>query len=244
MTTPTDAHYDAIVPPGETRPWVMAQTWEDILFAHWRYAPEALRPLVPSAIDIQIRDGSAWVSVVALRMAHLRIRDAGFLPLLEPFPELNLRTYVTYQGHPGVWFLRIEASSRIAVDVARDLFHAPYVHAPLTMSHGVTPTEFTCGHDGCVAKLGYAEKGKPITLAPDSLELFLVERYALYTQRASDGQLFRGDIKHSPWTLRAVDATMDATPFLLAGGLPAPAGPPVMLASSGTSTVVWWPEKV
>src|SRR6185437_10319451 len=99
-------------------------------------------------LELQVRDGSAWVSVVALRMAHIRIRDVGWLPLLESFPELNLRTYVSYEGRPGVWFFRIEASNLIAVEVAKKIFDAPYVHAPLSMTHGVTPTQFTCGDGG------------------------------------------------------------------------------------------------
>jgi uncharacterized protein YqjF (DUF2071 family) len=237
-----DTHYDDVV-GDDDRPWVMAQKWEDILFAHWPFDPAVLRPLVPSALEIQERDGSAWVSVVALRMAHLRIRDLGWLPLLESFPELNLRTYVTYRGRPGVWFLRIEASNLIAVEVARKIFDAPYVHSPLTMTHDVTPTAFTCGEDGCVARLEYAPNGNPVRLAPNSLEEFLCERYALYTC-SPDGELYRGDIRHSPWTLTPAQATVDADAFFVAGGLPAPTVAPTVLASSGTSTVVWWPEKV
>ena len=115
---------------------------------------------------------------------------------------------------------------------------------PTSRGQATIPTHFTCGPNRSIAALTYTPVGNPVSLAPDSLELFLTERYPLYTQSASTGQLYRGDIRHSPWTLRPADATVDATAFLTAGGLPAPAEPPVMLASSGTSTVVWWPEKV
>ena len=245
MTVPSDAQYDALAAEtGDTREWVMAQKWEDILFAHYRYEPSALRALVPSQLEIQVRDGAAWVSVVALRMAHLRLRIAKYLPLLEPFPELNLRTYVTFEGKPGVWFFRIEASSRLAVDIARDVFFAPYVHAQLSMADKTTPTVFTCGANACIASLEYAGEGEPISLPPGSLELFLTERYSLYTVHDTTGQLYCGDIHHSPWTLRHANATVVANPFVTAAGLPVPDGPPTVLASSGTSTVVWWPEKV
>src|SRR5207245_983471 len=32
--------------PPPQRPWTMGQTWEDLLFAHWRVDPELLRPRI------------------------------------------------------------------------------------------------------------------------------------------------------------------------------------------------------
>ena len=37
------------IPP---RGWVMGQTWEDLLFAHWRIPVDDLRPHVPSELEI------------------------------------------------------------------------------------------------------------------------------------------------------------------------------------------------
>src|SRR3712207_6973329 len=48
--------------PVPDRPWVMAQSWERLLFAHWRVPVEALRPVVHPAIPIDEFDGSAWRS--------------------------------------------------------------------------------------------------------------------------------------------------------------------------------------
>src|SRR4051794_28577200 len=50
-------------PPPERRPWVMGQTWDDLLFAHWRVAADAVRELVPRGLDVEERDGSAWLGV-------------------------------------------------------------------------------------------------------------------------------------------------------------------------------------
>ena len=35
--------------------------------------------------------------------------------IVEQFPELNLRTYVSNRGRPGVWFLSIDATSWFSV---------------------------------------------------------------------------------------------------------------------------------
>src|ERR687894_3279538 len=49
-------------------PWLMAQTWEDLLFAHWPVPPARLRPPLPASIPLHVRDGSAWVGVRPFRV--------------------------------------------------------------------------------------------------------------------------------------------------------------------------------
>ena len=50
-------------------PWVMAQSWHDLLFAHWRIDAALLRPQIPSALDIDTFEGDAWIGVVPFRMS-------------------------------------------------------------------------------------------------------------------------------------------------------------------------------
>ena len=56
---------------------------------------------------------------------------AAFLPcpVSHVFPELNVRTYVTYQGKPGVYFFSLDASNLLAVWAARAVYHLPYFHS-------------------------------------------------------------------------------------------------------------------
>jgi uncharacterized protein YqjF (DUF2071 family) len=81
--------------PVPDRPWVMRQTWTDLLFAHWPVAPEALRPLIPAGLALDTYDGSAWLGVVPFRMRGVRYRLTPALPWISAFPELNVRTYLT-----------------------------------------------------------------------------------------------------------------------------------------------------
>jgi uncharacterized protein YqjF (DUF2071 family) len=39
--------------PLKQEPWVMGQTWLDLLFAHWRVPREALRPHVPASLELE-----------------------------------------------------------------------------------------------------------------------------------------------------------------------------------------------
>ena len=110
-----------------TGPWVCAQRWEQLLFLHWP-VPDATvaRSLVPDEIEIDTHDGQAYVSVLALRMAKVHLRDMIPIPGLADFPELNVRTYVVHDGKPGVWFVSLDAPSHLNVWIGRHMFHLNY----------------------------------------------------------------------------------------------------------------------
>ncbi len=101
--------------PLPSGPWVMAQSWRELLFAHWRIPVEALRPLVPAELELETWDGSAWLGVVPFLMAGVRPRGVPALPRLSAFPEINVRTYVKVESKPGVWFLSLDAANSLAV---------------------------------------------------------------------------------------------------------------------------------
>src|SRR5262245_27389124 len=81
--------------PLPREPWVMAQSWHDLLFAHWPVPAAVLRPLIPPSLGVDTFDGEAWIGVVPFRMSGVRPRYVPPLPDLSAFPELNVRTYVT-----------------------------------------------------------------------------------------------------------------------------------------------------
>jgi uncharacterized protein YqjF (DUF2071 family) len=112
-------------------PWRWRQRWHDLLFAHWPVPAARLRPLVPPAVSIQERDGTAWVGVVPFRMEGVMRRPLPDVPGLSAFPELNLRLYVEVDGKPGVWFISLDAANRVAVWGARRFFHLPYFLADM-----------------------------------------------------------------------------------------------------------------
>src|SRR5690349_19174042 len=56
------------LPPG---PWIMAQTWHNLLFAHWPVPLAALRPLVPAPLEIDTYDGQAWIGIIAFRLSRV-----------------------------------------------------------------------------------------------------------------------------------------------------------------------------
>ncbi len=110
----------------------MRMSWHDLLFAHAPVPVAALRAVVPAGLELDTFDGVAWLGVVPFRMTRVGPRVLPPLPGLHAFPELNVRTYVTRDGRPGVWFFSLDAANRLAVWTARRFFHLPYFHAAMT----------------------------------------------------------------------------------------------------------------
>src|ERR1700677_673444 len=114
----------------------MKQTWHDLLFAHWPLPAAVMRPLVPVRLALDTFDGQCWVGVVPFHMSGIRRRGLPFLPGLSRFPELNVRTYVTYARKAGVYFFSLDAANLPAVLAARAFYHLPYFHARQTHPRG------------------------------------------------------------------------------------------------------------
>jgi len=95
------------------------QRWRRLLFVHWRWPLEDLRPHVPSVFQIDTFEGQAYVGLVAFEFNELRapIGPAG---LQLHFMETNVRTYIrSADGASGVYFFSLDAASWLAVIGAR-----------------------------------------------------------------------------------------------------------------------------
>ncbi|MDQ5858700.1 MAG: DUF2071 domain-containing protein [Acidobacteriota bacterium] len=224
--------------------YAMFQRWERLLFAHWRVQALVLAPGLPSGLSLDLYDGEAWVAVTPFEITRLRLRGLPPLPGASRFPELNVRTYVTAGGKPGVWFFSLDAASAIAVFSARRLYHLPYFHARMAcvrQGETVSYRSDRTGETRAEFLADYAPLGEPFRAGPGSLEEWLTARYRLY---ASDGRtLFRAEIEHEPWTLRRARAEIFRNTMADSAGI-ALAGEPLLHYSEALDVRVWWPERV
>jgi uncharacterized protein YqjF (DUF2071 family) len=165
-------------------PWLMAQTWHDLLFAHWPVPPQQLRPAVPPAFNLDLFDGTAWIGIVPFRTTNVALRGMPSLPWVSAFPELNVRTYVTVGDRPGIYFFSLDAGSRIVVHSARALLKLPYFAASMTVAHRAGAVQYESCRDDDYGAAHFSAKyegvGPPSHASPGTLEYFLTERYCLY----------------------------------------------------------------
>ena len=185
-------------------PWIMTQSWHDLLFAHWPVEIDLLREKIPPGLELDRFDNRAWLGIIPFHMTNVAPRGVPSLPWVSAFPELNVRTYVTREGRPGVFFFSLDAGNPLAVTVARTMFHLPYFNAEMEIEHDGAWVSYSSrrSDEGFAAALQtrYRPIGPVQAPQPGTFEHFLTERYCLYTVDDSF-HLRRLDIHHLPWPL-------------------------------------------
>jgi uncharacterized protein len=220
------------------------QNWRELLFVHWALPLDAVRPLIPKAIELDPWDGRAWVGLVPFRMQQIR---PSWLPraLALDFLELNLRTYVHFRGRPAVWFFSLEASSWLAVRAARAGWSLPYHHAKMTTSREGDRIRFdsTRRSDGSRFDVEY-EIGEELgPSVPGTHEHFLLERYLLLSQRR--GAILEGQVHHTPYVAHRARLARVHDDLIAAAGMPRREGPPdAVHSSAGVDVEVFGPGPV
>lgn len=229
-------------------PWVMAQSWHDLLFAHWPVPAAQLRRLVPAPLPIDTFQGLAWVGVVPFWMSGVRLRGLPALPGLSAFPELNVRTYVVVDGKPGVYFFSLDAGSPLAVLIARAWYRLPYHYAHMRVDRRDDEVRYVSRRvrsGGPVAEFAarYRPTGSPEPAEPGTLAHFLTERYCLYTV-SRRGHVFRAEIHHPPWALQPAEATILRNTMAAAAGIELPDAPPLLYFANRQEMVAWSPVRL
>jgi uncharacterized protein len=233
--------------PFPRAPYVMAQTWSDLLFAHWPMRPQQLEHLIPSGLTIDTYEGNAWVGVIPLRMCRVRSRWFPPLPGLSNFLELNLRTYVRRNGKPGVYFFSLDASNPLAVRYARKFFNLPYWDARMsfrqengTMAYRSERRHGTQPH--LKLDCSYRPTGPVVLSSKNSLEAFLTERYCLFTNDRA-GNIYCGNVHHEQWPLQAAEAEIRCNEIGAQYGFNLKSKP-LLHYSASLDTFEWALEKV
>jgi len=226
------------------RPWVMTQSWHDLLFAHWRVEERLLRLHIPAAFSIDRFDGSAWLGIVPFTMTNVSARGVPPVPWLSAFPELNVRTYVRPRdGKGGVFFFSLDAGRLLAVLAARAMFRLPYFAASMRVTHRAAAVHYESRRrGGAVFAARYEPAGPVFTAVRGSLEFFLTERYCLYHVDPF-GRPSRLQIHHAPWPLQPARAEIAENTMTDGLGIRLE-GAPLLHFAKRQDVVAWWPRRL
>lgn len=190
--------------------------WERTLMMHFEVEAGALQKVVPFEPDL--RDGRAFVSVVAFKMSRMRPHFGGRVAgwLLKPIAThdfLNVRTYVRVNGEVGIHFMTEWLSNRLSVMLGPRAFGLPYRFGKIRYDHNLHSFESPCHLTGHVtdAKTGsiFAYRAS-LNSEPHfrecergSLSEWLMERYTAFTSGGDKRRFFR--VWHQPWPQAPVD---------------------------------------
>jgi uncharacterized protein YqjF (DUF2071 family) len=249
----------------------MYQSWGKLLFMHWPIDAEILRPLIPAQLSIDTFAGQAWIGVVPFTMWGIRASFLPSIPGTSAFHELNVRTYVHYQGVPGVWFFSLDAASSLAVWGARTFYHLPYFNATMGLAQNQNAIDyssvrsdagtyahfFAANGEGFSARLDSAQfqnlpqaklemswnMGERLpTAEPGSIEFFLTERYCLYSY--DRGAVYRSRIFHHPWPLQTASTNSCESTMIESLGIAQPRGEPLLHYAESISVDIWPLQRV
>ncbi|MED4781085.1 DUF2071 domain-containing protein [Brevibacillus choshinensis] len=225
------------------RGWIMTQTWEHLLFAHWEIPPAMIRSMVPDALEIDTYEGSGWITIIPFMMSGVRLRCLPPVPFTTTFPEINVRTYVKIGGRSGIYFLSLDASNPWITAIARKWYRLPYFEASMNFqkrNDGIeidsrrvkSPDQserFSASYQSC-SDVFFAQHG--------SLEYWLTERYTLFCECAKTKRIYGANVYHEPWQLQNAavqirENTLTEKQFSLE------APPSLTLYSRGVQSNVW-----
>ncbi|MBV9217385.1 MAG: DUF2071 domain-containing protein [Acidobacteria bacterium] len=223
---------------------IMYQSWGSLLFIHWLYNAEELADLIPKGLSIDTFEGNAYVGITPFTLWNVRPILTPPLPWLSEFNELNVRTYVHLDGEPGVYFFSLDANRILPVLAARNFFHLPYKAAEIELIREGRWVDYRAERTEkprAAFAARWMEDPEIFHAVPNSLEFFLTERYALFTEH--EGELYSCRIHHEAWPLRrAVLEYLDTTLFE-ADRIPRPTGDPFVIAGGPVHVEVWPLEK-
>ena len=184
------------------------QSWRDLFFLHWSVPVDLLRAAVPAPLVLDLYEDQAWLGIVPFKMRDVRPAWSPVVPLLSHFLETNVRTYVHYNGEPGVWFFSLDANATIATLIARYRWNLNYCRGNLSLKEQGHTFHWSGqrlwpSQSDVPAHYDIQTETDPAftpcrTAEPDTFEHFLVERYLLFT-RTKNGKLLRGQVHHDPY---------------------------------------------
>lgn len=223
----------------------MRQRWDRLTFLHWRFKPDDVARLLPAGLEPDLFDGAAWVGLVPFFM-HVATSSGQMLPWVSQFPETNVRTYVrNADGVTGIWFFSLDAARLGAVAVARTTYRLPYFWSSMRVDGGAGSISYRCHRHlpgPPASSVVSAVIGDRISAHElDERDHFLTARWILFSVAGSRRRLARAC--HEPWPLHRAEVTTLDDGLLMAAGLPAPVGAPLVHYSPGVDVAIGRPER-
>jgi len=196
-----------------TRPFLTAR-WSNVVLLTYEVPEDLVRAQLAPGIEPDRWNGKTHASLVALEMHDVRVHGWR-VPGFTAHPQVNLRVYVRYDGHPAVVFVRELVPSRIIAAVGRlrygEPFQAARISARVVERSTDLTVEYRFGTDApryCVSVTAARDGAIP---AATTFEHYLKER--THGCRADPhGRVRAFRVEHPPWAVRQVvslDYTVD-----------------------------------
>lgn len=179
--------------------------WVNLALVQYRVTREMLAPYLPEGLELDLYDGSPFVSLVAFDFLDTKVKGVRW-PWHVNFPEVNLRFYVRdpKTGERGVSFVRELVPKAMIAWTARSLYNEPYARARMssetTEDDALIRIEHRWRFRGVDHALSVRGAKPPTTPPEDSLEHFFKEHSRGYG-RSRSGRTIRYGVEHPVWSV-------------------------------------------
>ena len=191
------------------RSFALNQEWRHLSFLHWMVDEKYILPYIPKGLELDTFNNNAYISTIPFLMKDVRPIFLPSLNFISTFPEFNIRTYVKFKDKSGVFFLTLDAQSKITCLFAPYAYGLPYRYA-LGNVQTINKTYLWKSKrvSDSVGLRGYCKPfGRHMTASKGSLEEFLFERYCLFT--LINNNLCIGYVAHKPWVYQRGEAELE-----------------------------------
>ncbi|QKX06794.1 DUF2071 domain-containing protein [Aquimarina sp. TRL1] len=175
--------------------WKFYQEWNEVVFLHYPVTLTELKKHVPKELEIDLFDGTPWVSIVAFTMEKIRPKNVPAFSPISDFDEINIRTYVRSGNKTGVYFLSIEAGKKLSCAIARRISELPYRFSKIERTDQKYQAQNPKFNDLLNIEFTIGKKLRKKT----RLDIWLTERYALFQD--SEQAINEFDIHHLEWCI-------------------------------------------
>lgn len=185
--------------PLSLRTWQNYQEWHDTVLFHFEVPKEALEELIPKELTLDTFENKAWISIICYYVKNLHERNFFRIPFISNFTELNIRTYVKYNGLKATYLL---SPNR---DLLRSTIYSKLIHGLSYKLSEIERTGNLLDYDDRSENRIYVKYFKKETKSytPNSIDQWLTERYSRFYNE--NNNLFKVDIHHSKWKLRKME---------------------------------------
>ncbi len=197
------------------RPWIMMQKWRHVFFSHWPVSVEQLEAHIPAPLQLDAYERQAWISVIHFIVDGMYARGLQRWSLAAPFAEINVRTYVTHRGKPGVYFFSLDAPHWSTYTLARMWYKIPFFRADVQLhmkssAYLWSSTRIDSRSDVAVFKGAYKPQSRT---ASRPLVHWLTDRYTMYSAD-NQKQLYSREVRPPPWQLQHAEAEIEMNSLL------------------------------
>lgn len=192
-----------VTPPKDG--WIMKQKWSNLGFIHWSVDPKKVEKLIPKPLKLDTYEGKAYIGIVPFEMTTGRLAYV-LLPLYRAFAQVNLRTYVTYNGKRGVYFFSLDADNFAGSLVADSLFGLPYRHSNVSISNLGNTFFFESENLGHELELFYKPTSEVKRYSKKSKEVWLTDLTRYF--QVKNNCIFTSELWHPDFKIQEASSTI------------------------------------